>query len=146
MSTQEIIDTLQLEPLAVCNGFFREAWRDEHCTVIYWLLPESHVAKMHMVRFPQVFTYHAGDPLEITLLHPGGRLVKLVLGPDLQAGQRPHVVVPADVWQAARPLGAYTLTSVVVSPPFSPEAITIADSEKLCADYPEHAAMLQELC
>jgi predicted cupin superfamily sugar epimerase len=41
-----------------------------------------------------------------------------VLGPDLAAGERPQVVVPAGCWQSARPLGRYALVGCTVSPGF----------------------------
>jgi predicted cupin superfamily sugar epimerase len=145
-TVQDIIDDLRLEPLAVCNGYFRETWRDEHATVIYWLLPESHRAVLHAAAHPEVFTYHSGAALRLTLLHPDGRMEEVLVGPDLPAGQRPHVVVPAGVWQAAHTTGSHTLTSVVVAPPFVPDIVTTADADALGARYPQHAETIRGLC
>ncbi|GDY28510.1 cupin domain-containing protein [Gandjariella thermophila] len=145
-TVQDIIDDLRLEPLAVCNGYFRETWRDEHATVIYWLLPESHRAALHAAAHPEVFTYHSGSPLRITLLHPEGRVEEVFLGPDLEAGHRPHIVVPAGVWQAAHTTGDHTLSSVIVAPPFTPDIVTLADADALSARYPEHADTIRALC
>ncbi|MFI5778870.1 cupin domain-containing protein [Nocardia sp. NPDC051570] len=141
-----IIDTLKLEPLAVCHGYFRETWRDSHSTVIYWLLPAEHFAGLHATAYPEVFTYHSGAPLAMTLLDGDGRPVRHILGPDLDAGQRPHLVVPAGVWQAAHTLGDHTLSSVVVAPPFTPEAATVGDPDALARHYPEYAEEIRGLC
>lgn len=44
---------------------------------------------------------------------------EVILGLDIAAGQQPQVVVPAGVWQAARPLGSEpVLVSCIVSPEF----------------------------
>jgi predicted cupin superfamily sugar epimerase len=43
----------------------------------------------------------------------------VTLGPDLAAGQRPQVVIPAGQWQSAGPAGPdETLVSCIVSPGF----------------------------
>jgi uncharacterized protein len=43
----------------------------------------------------------------------------VTLGPDVRAGQRPQVVIPAGAWQAARPVGdEAVLVSCIVSPGF----------------------------
>ena len=34
------------------------------------------------------------------------------------SGDNPQIVVPPNVWQSARPLGAYTLVGCTVAPPF----------------------------
>jgi hypothetical protein len=41
-----------------------------------------------------------------------------VLGIDIRADQLPQARVPAGWWQAAEPLGAWTLVSCTVSPAF----------------------------
>lgn len=147
MSTAEsIISTLDLAPLNVCNGFFREIWRDEHSTVIYWLLPEEHVAPLHKAEHPEIVAYHSGDPMRMTLLHPHGRLEEHVVGPELDAGQRPNLVIPAGVWQAAHPLGDFTLASMTVAPPFAPDIVTRANPEELSDRYPDLAERIRALC
>jgi predicted cupin superfamily sugar epimerase len=40
------------------------------------------------------------------------------LGPGTSPGEAPQVVVPTGAWQAARPLGAWTLVGCIVSPAF----------------------------
>jgi predicted cupin superfamily sugar epimerase len=41
-----------------------------------------------------------------------------VLGRDVTRGEQPQAVVPRGWWQAARPLGAWTLVGCVVAPAF----------------------------
>ena len=48
----------------------------------------------------------------------GGERSSVRLGADLAAGERPQAVVPAGVWQMARPLGGWTLTGCTVAPAF----------------------------
>ncbi|RDI63685.1 cupin domain-containing protein [Nocardia pseudobrasiliensis] len=145
-TAERIIDTLRLQPLAVCSGYFRETWRDTASTVIYWLLPATHFSALHAARYPEIFTYHSGAPLTLTLLDPDGRPTEHTLGPDLDAGHHPHLVVPAGVWQAAYTRGDHTLASVVVAPPFTPEVVEVGDAEVLAARYPRYAEEIRALC
>ncbi|QUH03254.1 cupin domain-containing protein [Saccharopolyspora erythraea] len=145
-ASEQIVRTLDLRPLNVCNGYFRETWRDDNATMIYWLLPREHHAGWHAAAHPEIFTHHSGDPLRITLLDPAeGEPRDHVIGPDIEAGQHPHFVVPGGVVQAARTLGDHSLTSVVVSPPFTPDIVSTPDVEDLCAQYPDHAERIRAL-
>ncbi len=54
------------------------------------------------------------------------RVLSVLLGPDLAAGQRPQAVVPANAWQTARSLGAWTLVGCTVAPGFDFSAFELA--------------------
>ncbi|MNF08097.1 hypothetical protein D3C80_2084260 [compost metagenome] len=57
-------------------------------------------------------------------------VTEVVLGADVAAGQQPQVVIPAGVWQAARPLGDEpVLVSCIVSPEFSFDDFKLIDKE-----------------
>ena len=142
-TSDQLVETLGLEPLNVCNGYFRETWRDGASTIIYWLLPSDHFAGWHAAEHPEIFTYHSGAPLRVALLSAEGEVEEHVLGPDVGAGQRPHFVVPGGVLQAARTLGEHTLSSVVVAPPFTPDIVSVPDVEELCAKYPAQAEVIR---
>ena len=62
--------------------------------------------------------WHAGGPLLLSLSADGVREEARRLGPDLGAGESPFAQVPAGCWQAAAPLGAWTLVGCTVSPAF----------------------------
>jgi uncharacterized protein len=113
-----IIRTLKLKPHPE-GGHYRETFRDArqkgraHSTAIYFLLRRGEVSRLHRVDAAEVWHHYAGAPLELTV----GRK-KLLLGKDLTKKQRPQIVVPANVWQAACSLGAYTLVGCTVAPGF----------------------------
>jgi predicted cupin superfamily sugar epimerase len=58
------------------------------------------------------------------LLEIDGGTVRL--GPDLTSGETLQAVVPAGAWQAARPLGAWSLVACVVAPAFEFEGFELA--------------------
>lgn len=119
MTAAEIVALLDLAPHPE-GGWFRETFRDSAgppgrgaSTAIYFLLEAGQESRWHRVDAAEVWHFHAGAPLSLSV---GPAAV--VLGADLSAGQRPQAVVPAGVWQKARSLGAWTLVGCTVAPGF----------------------------
>ncbi|MFC5343183.1 cupin domain-containing protein [Brevundimonas staleyi] len=122
MTAAEIIALLDLKPHPE-GGWYRETFRDPReaegrsvGTAIYFLLAEGEASHWHRVDAAEIWHFHAGAPLELKIHDETGR--RIVLGPDLTAGQRPQGIVPAGAWQAARSLGDWTLVGCTVSPGF----------------------------
>lgn len=114
------------------GGWYVETFRDAeggprgHSTAIYFLLERGQVSAWHRVRDAvEVWHFHAGAPLELTMAGPSGRTIHR-LGVDLTAGEHPQAVVPADVWQTARSLGDWTLVGCTVAPGFDFSAFELA--------------------
>jgi predicted cupin superfamily sugar epimerase len=128
----EIISALALSPHPE-GGHYRETWRDTPDgqrargtgTAIYYLLASGEESRWHRVDAVEVWHFYAGDPLHLRIAE-GGRINERVLGPDVTAGARPQIVVPKGAWQAARPLGAWTLVGCTVSPAFSFDGFELA--------------------
>jgi predicted cupin superfamily sugar epimerase len=119
-----VIDLLQLTPHPE-GGWFRETFRDApgpdgraRSTLIYFLLGAGEVSEWHRVDAVETWHYCAGAPLVLTISENGHDAAAAHLGPDLRAGQRPQLVVPAHAWQTATSLGAWTLVGCTVVPGF----------------------------
>ncbi|GAA3098948.1 hypothetical protein GCM10020001_014330 [Nonomuraea salmonea] len=83
-------------------------------TAIYFLLHPGEESVPHVVRSTELWLWHRGGPLALTI---GDSAV--TLGQDVENGQVPQAVVPGGVWQSARPAGdEAVLVSCVVSPGF----------------------------
>ena len=108
------------------GGWFHETWREPAGTAIYYLLQRDERSHWHRVDRTETWHFYAGDPLELSVSPDGATVDTCVLGADLAAGQRPQVVVPAGVWQAARPRGAWSLVGCTVSPAFRFEGFELA--------------------
>jgi uncharacterized protein len=145
-SPDEIIRILGLRPLPVEGGLWAQTWRDEHCTAIYYLLVDPEFSALHRLPHTEVFTYHAGAPVRMLLLHQDGHVGRPELGTDLAAGQRPQVVVPPGVWQGGRTLGSWSLLGTVVVPPYTDDIVEFGDGADLAGRYPEHAEEIRALC
>ncbi len=128
---------LGLVPHPVEGGYFAETYRSaDHIpasglpsrygaaraasTAIYYLLTPDTFSAMHRLASDEIFHFYLGDPVEMLHLHPDGTHQILVIGPDLEAGQRPQVIVPRHTWQGARliPGGRYALLGTTVAPAF----------------------------
>ncbi|MCA1655815.1 MAG: cupin domain-containing protein [Pseudonocardiaceae bacterium] len=144
-SVEDITKALGLEPLPIEGGLFAQSWRSETCSAIYYLLAAPEFSAVHRLDRVEIFTYHAGAPTRMWLLS-GGQLRTHVLGTDLAGGQRPQVVVPAGTWQAAEPLGPWTLMGCVVVPPYTDDCVEFGVAAELAAEYPEHAERIAGLC
>jgi predicted cupin superfamily sugar epimerase len=144
--TDPIVAALGLRPLPVEGGRWAQTWRDEHCTAIYYLLAAPEFSALHRLAHLEIYAYHAGAPLRMLLLYPDGQVRRPVLGTDLAAGQRPQVVVPAGVWQASEPLGAWSLVGTVVVPPYTDDVVEFGSADQLAAEYPDHAEAIRALC
>jgi hypothetical protein len=123
-SAEETIRLLGLQPHPE-GGHYRETFRDSAATgggravstAIYFLLRRGERSRWHRVDAAEVWHWYAGSPLLLSV-SDGGTRVTHRLGPDLAAGERPQAVVPANVWQMAESLGAYTLVGCTVAPGF----------------------------
>jgi predicted cupin superfamily sugar epimerase len=118
------------------GGWYRQTWASDvlfhppgypgersSATAIYFLLPAGEISRWHRVRSAELWLWHAGAPLELSLADgeqaPAAASETIILGPDVAAGQRPQVLVPPDKWQSARPASdAEVLVSCIVSPGF----------------------------
>ena len=117
------------------GGWYVETWRSEAlsaagrpvASAILFLLPAGEESRWHRVDADELWQYSAGEPLELRIASAGGGPVALHrLGPDVASGDAVQVVVPAGAWQAARPLGAWTLVGCVVAPSFSFDGFELA--------------------
>ena len=132
MTAQQIIDRLQLIRHPE-GGWFRETWRAPapegqraSGTCIFFLLPEGEASHWHRVDATEIWLYHAGAPLILSLsADETGPATDHLLTPDLDQGL-PQLIVPEQHWQAARSTGAYTLVSCTVSPGFDFAGFTLA--------------------
>jgi predicted cupin superfamily sugar epimerase len=166
LSAQRLIELLQLEPLPVEGGHFRQTWvaaesiragalpsrygRSKPAgTAIYYLLtddPDSFSA-LHRLPTDEVYHFYLGDPVEQWLLHGDGAIEQVVLGPDVEAGQRVQHVAPRTAWQGSRLVagGRFALLGTTMAPGFDPGDYEPGEREVLLARYPGAAEIIRAL-
>jgi predicted cupin superfamily sugar epimerase len=155
---RRLIALLDLSPHPE-GGFFRETWRaslpagsaarDEPrvaSTAIYFLLPAGAFSALHRVSSDEAWHHYEGDPVDLHLFDAAGIHTRAVLGHDLEAGERPQHVVPANVWQAAVVRGdRFALCGCTVAPGFDFRDFTMPSRADALALLPGHADLVTTL-
>lgn len=107
------------------GGWYREIHRSAAApgsraavTSIYYLLQAGERSHWHRVDADEIWHFHAGAPLLLSVSLDGRTTNEHRLGSALHAGERPQAVVPKGAWQSARSTGAFTLAGCAVAPGF----------------------------
>ena len=134
LAAADIVRLLDLAPHPE-GGHFRETFRDGRrdesgraaSTAIYFLLARGERSHRHRIDAVEVWHFYAGAPLRLDIAADAAAEVTVVtLGPDLAVGERPQAIVPANAWQAAESLGAWTLVGCTVAPGFAFDRFALA--------------------
>jgi predicted cupin superfamily sugar epimerase len=120
----DIIHRLKMQPHPE-GGHYVETYRAPSkagersaVTAIYFLLQAGEVSHWHRVDTAEIWLFHAGAALALSISDEHDGEITVQLGSDLASGQRPQAVVPPHAWQSARSEGAWTLVSCAVAPAF----------------------------
>ena len=116
-------------------------------TAIFYLLEPDTFSEMHRLKSDEVFHFYAGDAVEMLQLFSDGSGMRVVIGNDLVAGQRPQVVVERGVWQGSRLVegGRWALLGCTVSPGFELEDYDAGERAELCLRWPEFVVEITAL-
>jgi hypothetical protein len=148
---RELIELLQLEPLPEEGGFFRQTWRSEHGSAIYYLMTPEGFSALHRLAQEETWHFYGGDRVEHVQFDPrGGGIEVSRMGMAIFAGEVPQAHVPAGWWQGARiaPEGAtqgWTLLGCTLCPPWDERGFELGGREGLLRDFPQHAAWVRAL-
>jgi predicted cupin superfamily sugar epimerase len=160
-SPDEIKRLLELEPHPTC-GFVRETFRSGETVpegalpgfggsrprgsvLTFLVTPDARMA-LHRIRPDQMYHHYLGDPLEVLLLYPDGRGAVETIGPDLDAGMRPQLLIPGETWHVSRvrPGGEYALLATSEWPGVEPPDVELGDPARLAKRYPDVAPRISE--
>lgn len=142
------------------GGFYRETYRAEKSvtfdngkvrntgTAIYYLLKEADKSHFHKVGSDELWLFHQGEPLELLMITRDGKIEAKILGNRLDLNEEPQLVIPANVWFAARikEERGFTLVSCIVAPGFEFEDFELADKNELIRSFPNIKDEIEELC
>jgi uncharacterized protein len=142
---ERVAALLELEPLPGEGGLFRRTHIDAYSSAIYYLLLAPDFSALHRLGATETYHWYAGAPLRLLLLGADGRADEAVLGPDVAAGQRPQVVVPAGTWQGSSPDGVWTLVGTTTAPPFDWARFELGERADLVTRFPALAGRITEL-
>ena len=163
MTAEEVKALLQLEPLRMEGGFYRETYRSRWMispdylpegmrgmhsigTAIYFMITPESYSRMHRVPGSEIFHFYAGDPVIMLQLHPDGSHQTVTIGNDLAGGARPQVIVRGNVWMGCKlaPGGKFALMGTTMSPGFAQSDYEGGKREELTAQYSAAADLIRE--
>ena len=163
MTADEVKQLLQLTPLELEGGFFRETYRSrwqvsaEYLpegtrgsrsigTAIYYMITPESFSTLHRLPGTEVFHFYMGDPVVMLQLRPDGLSRTVTLGTDLAKGQEPQVVVQGNVWQGCRLAqgGQWVLLGTTMSPGFDYADYVTGVRDELIAQYPDVEDLIRQ--
>jgi uncharacterized protein len=163
ITADEVLALLGLESHATC-GYVRETYRSTMLiapgglprpfaegrpagSALYFMVTPNARVHLHRIRNDQLYHYYLGDPLEVLMLPEGGAAERVVVGPDLAAGQRLQLLIPGNTFHTARLAanGSWFLGGSTEWPGVIPADVEIGDIEELAKQYPEAAAELRAI-
>jgi predicted cupin superfamily sugar epimerase len=159
----QLIDQLQLQPHPE-GGWYREVFRSPKqvmpqdgrparsaLTSIYFLLEAGQHSRWHCVLSDEVWVHLEGAPLDLWIWDASdSKLSRAALGP-VNAATTPQHIVPAGLWQAARPIqddtAGYVLVACAVGPGFDFSDFRMmepsgSEALRIAADHPSLASLI----
>jgi predicted cupin superfamily sugar epimerase len=163
LTAEEIRSLLNLEPNATC-GFVRVTFLSKDRiapgglpapfadgrplgSALYFLVTPGAPVRLHRIRNDQLYHYYLGDPLEVFMLHADGTHARVVVGPDLRAGERVQLLIPGNTFHTARIMGRrrWFLGASTEWPGVVPADVEIGNLDALAARYPAVASDMRAI-
>lgn len=155
MNANKLIEQLNLLPHPE-GGFYKETYRSKMelvnanqeirqvSTSIYYLLVGNDKSHFHRIQSDELWYFHQGTTLEI-LYFEGQELKRIYLGNDIDSGEVPQAMIPANTWFASHLKGetGYALVSCSVAPGFSFEDFELAKRADLMIEFPLYNAIIE---
>jgi hypothetical protein len=163
LTSQQIIDRFNMQPLADEGGFYAETYRAADLvpqsvlgesytgsrnisTAILYLITPGAFSKLHRVESDEIFHFHLGSAVTMLQLHPDGATGVTTIGPDILNDQLPQVVVPRNTWQGCfLQEGRFALLSCTVAPGFDFDDYESAKRSELIEQYPAQKELIKRL-
>lgn len=145
MDASKVIENLQLIPHPE-GGFFREIFRTDSITTIYFLLQNDDFSGFHRLQSHEIWYFHSGVPLNIYVIEKNGKL-KIHSLSSLPGGVFQLCIEPGQWFAAAiESQKGYSLVGCAVAPAFTFDCFEMAKKEELLLQYPEHKEIIEKFC
>jgi len=106
--------------------------------LLYFMVTPGAPVRLHRIRNDQLYHYYLGDPIEVLMLRVDGTTERVVVGPDVGAGQLVQLLIPGNTFHTARVIGRrrWFLGASTEWPGVEPADVEIGDIDTLAAKYP----------
>lgn len=157
MSAEDWINKLGLETHPE-GGYYKEVYRNPAtiqlsggggtrnlATSIYFLLKGGQKSHFHQLKSDEQWYFHHGTPVEIHIFERGNYRQE-VLGLDLDKGQKPQILIPANSIFAAEVSSGvgYSLMGCMVNPGFDFKDFRMLSAEELTELYPDRKPLIKK--
>lgn len=161
---KRIIELLDLQPLPVEGGYYRESYRSDEmltkpglpsrynnprlfASAIYYLITPDTFSSLHKLLSDELFHFYLGDEVEMLQLFEDGTGKIIRLGSDIENGCVPQALVPKYAWQGSRLAdgGEFALMGTTMSPGFDFEDFTPPNKAELIQRYPAFSEQINKL-
>jgi predicted cupin superfamily sugar epimerase len=139
-SLEEVVRLLDLQPHPE-GGYFKELFRHQPAdggrgvmTSIYYMPPVGQPSRWRAIDADEVWSFHAGAPLTLSVSIDGKAVEQHRLGTDFAAGETAQALVPKDAWARAESHGGWTLVGGTVAPAFEYEGFRMAPPDWMPGD------------
>ena len=104
---------------------------------IFFLLEGGDVSHFHQIDCDEIWYYHEGCGMKITVLYDGEKK-EYLLGPDTKKGERYMAVIPKGAVFAAENINkdSFTFVSCVTSPKFMYEGFRLVSKDEIREKFP----------
>lgn len=116
-------------------------------TCIYYLLEKNDFSAWHKLKSDEIWHFCDGALLKLYILDVNGNLIEKLLGaPQQNVNASFQIAIPAGDWFAAELVDkqSFCLVTCTVFPGFEYEDFELADRQKLSAQFPQHAALINK--
>lgn len=164
LNPQQLVDKYSLQPHPE-GGWYKQTYKSSESvaaaalperfggnrpfsTAIYFLLEQGNFSAFHRIKSDECWHFYAGDTLQVYVIQQDGTLKIISLGQAIENNELFQYVVPANCWFASRPApgSAFSFVGCTVAPGFDFADFELANADVLSKEYPQHAAIIRELC
>ena len=162
-TAEQLAQLLELQPHPE-GGYFKEVYRSQgvipqqalpevfqgdrnFATGIYFLLTSDTFSAFHKIHQDEAWHFYLGDPLCVHMISPDGDYEAVVVGNQIQNGQKLQFAVPGGYWFAAEVVqpGAFSLVGCTVAPGFDFQDFTMPSQSEMITLFPQHQSIIKKL-
>lgn len=141
--SEELIEKYELEGHPE-GGYFKEVYTAPYMYEesretggsIYFMLGENDISHMHVIDCDEIWYFHEGCGMKITLIDEKGNITSEKLGMNFDENEKAMVVIPKGVMFAAENLDktSYTFVSCATTPQFQYQGFKLVPEDELTID------------
>ena len=136
------------------NGFKAEKYTLSSAS--YYLLPETHLLKFHATKATKQYHHYLGAPMMVIMIHPNGKLEKIILGKNILHNQQSQLTIPGNTYVAAvlyksnkktqklTNSNKYAFIGCTTAPSWEIEDCIRASRQDLIKQFPRHKKIIKQ--